>query len=191
VNQGGDPFLFELYSRWDASSFCMDARLRNGIGGENRARYVKHDINWRGQVLSSNLKMLEMHLQRKPFGICMDIVVPSWRCDVELLRRICRLRGSKHLNVRAWIVVDNPDTTLLRAVLEMVAEENAKLVDGNYFVRVVFNGGGWGASCSRKSGLNRSTADWCLFLDDDVIPSSTLLDGMLCGDVTLLVCMWR
>jgi LPS sulfotransferase NodH len=189
VNQGGDPFLFELYSRWDASSFCMDARLRNGIGGDNQARYVKHDINWRGQVLSSNLKMLEMHLHSKPFGICVDIVVPSWRCNVEILRRICRLRGSKQLNVRVWIVVDNPDTALLRAVREMAAEENAKLADGNYYIRVLFNGGGWGASCSRNTGLNYSTADWCLFLDDDVIPSSTLLDGMLCADVAFLVCV--
>ena len=42
VNQGGDPYLYELYSRFNASAFCVDCRLENTIGGDGDARYKKH-----------------------------------------------------------------------------------------------------------------------------------------------------
>ena len=51
VNQGGDPYLYELYSCWNAADL-VTARLKNTLGGDSSARYVKHDINWPGQVLT-------------------------------------------------------------------------------------------------------------------------------------------
>ncbi|KAL7488326.1 hypothetical protein ACHAW6_013904 [Cyclotella cf. meneghiniana] len=80
VNQGGDPYLFELYSRWNASSF-VSSRLENTLGGDSSARYAKHDINWPGQVLSLQTRLLKAHLGSSPDGICLDIVVPSYRMN--------------------------------------------------------------------------------------------------------------
>lgn len=35
VNQGGDPFLYELYSRFGASGWEVSCTLENTIGGES------------------------------------------------------------------------------------------------------------------------------------------------------------
>lgn len=39
-NQGGDPFLFELYKRFDTSEFASYS-LENTIGGKDLAQYTK------------------------------------------------------------------------------------------------------------------------------------------------------
>ena len=48
---------------------------------------------------------------------------------------------------------------------------------GGYFVQVLSYGANRGASHARNVGLNYSTADWVLFLDDDVLPEPHLLDA--------------
>lgn len=79
VNQGGDPFLFELYKRWNTSTFVDNARLENGIGGNSHARYDKHPINWTTLLLQSSLEKLQTHLEpRKAKGICIDVVIPLY-----------------------------------------------------------------------------------------------------------------
>jgi len=35
------------------------------------------------------------------------------------------------------------------------------------------------ASHARNTGYNYSTADWCLFLDDDIIPEPSILDAYI------------
>jgi hypothetical protein len=62
VNQGWDAYLFELYSRFNASSFAVDCRLENTIGGDGNTRYKKHEINWKGQVLRLKILQLKEHL---------------------------------------------------------------------------------------------------------------------------------
>lgn len=47
----------------------------------------------------------------------------------------------------------------------------------NYFVNVVHYDENRGASYARNTGFNYSTADWVLFLDDDVIPDENILDA--------------
>ena len=84
VNQGGDPFLFELYSRFNASKFAS-MRLKNTLGGDSSARYLKHDINWKGQVLRLSIQNLTKGINKlndmniAPTGVCLDIVIPSYR----------------------------------------------------------------------------------------------------------------
>lgn len=179
INQGGDPYLFELYSRWNAAEFEMSARLENIVGGDDAARYTKHPINWPGLVLNTGLRHLRGYLKdAKPVGICIDVVVPSYRCNnVTILESIVDLRGSVLLNVRFWIVVDNPNKKHIREVQELAKRKNEKRDDGNYFVNVVTYGENRGASYARNTGMNRSTADWILFLDDDVCPKPELLDA--------------
>ena len=192
VNQGGDPYLFELYSRWNAAAF-INSRLENTLGGDASARYVKHDINWPGQVLSVHIQRLQDHLSSKPDGVCLDVVVPSYRINNDsILRSIISLRASKKAYIKFWIVVDNPSeqhvndmkalANMMNAHSEMLAEENDKLTSHgkfNYFVNVVHYGENRGASHARNTGYNYSTADWCLFLDDDVIPDPCLLDAYI------------
>ena len=128
VNQGGDPYLFELYSRWNASSF-VSSRLENTLGGDSSARYVKHDINWPGQVLSLQTRHLKIHLGSSPDGICLDIVVPSYRINnTSILQSIVNLRASIKAYVKFWIVVDNPNKKHLQDVKSLASESNDRSI---------------------------------------------------------------
>ena len=54
INQGADPWIFEVYRRFNSARFC-DARVHNGIGGDelNESRYVKHTIQWKDDILTN------------------------------------------------------------------------------------------------------------------------------------------
>lgn len=177
VNQGGDPFLYALYSRFNTSSFSS-SRLKNTLGGDSDARYLKHDINWKGQVLSLNLTKLQKTLDLLPAGVCLDIVIPSYRThNNEILHRIVSLRCTVPAYISFWIVVDNPIETHLSEVKELAKACNETLKGNNHFVNVVHYGENRGASYARNTGYNYSTADWVLFLDDDVVPDASILDA--------------
>ena len=177
VNQGGDPYLYELYSRFNASSF-VTARLKNTLGGDSDARYLKHDINWKGNVLRVQLDHLKKFLGQGMNGICLDIVVPSFRTqNDDILEAIMKLRASIHVYVKFWIVVDNPDERHVEEVTALATKSNEALTDTNYFVNVVHYGENRGASYARNTGYNYSTADWILFLDDDVVPDCSIIDA--------------
>ena len=179
VNQGGDPYLYSLYSRFNAVSFSS-SRLRNTLGGGSDARYLKHDINWKGQVLSLSLFKLQKALKVPPKGVCLDVVIPSYRMhNNEILRRIVSLRCTIPAYIGFWIVVDNPDENHLSEVKELAKESNKNLEGNNHFVNVVHYNENRGASYARNTGYNYSTADWVLFLDDDVIPEDSILDAYI------------
>jgi glycosyltransferase involved in cell wall biosynthesis len=55
--------------------------------------------------------------------------------------------------------------------------DDVKVHDQGWQQRVVRNSENRGASYARNTGYNYSTADWVLFLDDDVIPQSEILDA--------------
>ena len=180
VNQGGDPYLYDLYSRYNAAAFCTDCRLTNSIGGDGDARYKKHQINWRGQILNMNLRKLTSTVGRSPDGIVLDVVVPSYRTkNNEYLRRIALLRASCPMFVKFWFVVDNPLEDHVADVKELANRLNEIQLckDANYFVNVIHYAENRGASYARNTGYNYTTADWVLFLDDDVIPDEHILDA--------------
>ena len=181
VNQGGDPYLYELYSRFNAACFVTDCRLENTIGGDGDARYRKHEICWQGQILSVNLKKLQslLCLDSQP-GYVIDIVVPAYRTkNQDILTRIAMLRSSVKVYVKFWLVVDNPDPDNLQTVKNLAITLNEKQwrVDGNYFVNVIHYSDNRGASYARNTGYNHSTAEWILFLDDDVLPEDSIIDA--------------
>ena len=180
VNQGGDPYLYELYSRFNAACFVSGCRLENTIGGDGDARYRKHEICWQGQILSVNLKKLQSQLcLDTQTGFVIDIVVPAYRMNnAEILTRIAMLRSSVKAYVKFWIVVDNPDPKNLHEVKNLATHLNEKQwqCDGNYFVNVIHYSDNRGASYARNTGYNYSTADWVLFLDDDVLPENNIID---------------
>ena len=194
VNQGGDPYLYELYSRFNAAEFVQTCRLENTIGGDGDARYQKYHINWRGHILNMGLRRLKSHLveptsrhqqqlQQYPQGIVMDVVIPSYRTNNnDILERIVNLRASvDNVYVKFWIVVDNPLTWHVDDVKDLARRCNEKQLQSsnNYFINVIHYTENRGASYARNTGYNYSTADWILFLDDDVVPEKHLLDAYL------------
>lgn len=185
VNQGGDPYLFELYSRFGASDWEVRCRLENTIGGDGDARYKKYHINWRGHILNMNVRRLKnITNQNQPQGICLDVVVPSYCTNNnDYLERIAMLRASRDdVYVKFWFVVDNPCEDHVKAVKKLALDLNNKQLchDANYFVNVVHYGANRGASYARNTGYNHSVADWILFIDDDCIPEQNILDAY-CG----------
>lgn len=124
------------------------------IGGDGDCRYKKHHINWRGHVLNMNLRKLKQFTEcQTPRGVCLDVVVPSYRTNNnEYLRRIALLRASRDdVYVKFWLVVDNPCKDHVNDVKELAAELNEKQLcrNGNYFISVIHYGANRGASYAR------------------------------------------
>lgn len=175
INQGGDPYLFALYNRFKASQFAPGVDLENTLGGKNETtRYRKRHVRWNNEILSTGITTLAAALGRDPV-ICMDVVVPVFRCDMVNLKSIIELRASIDVNVTFWLIVDNPDAANLNEVMNL---ENSQ---DNYSVNVRVHNRNFGASVARNTGLDYSDADWVVLLDDDVIPDEKLLDAYLGG----------
>jgi cellulose synthase/poly-beta-1,6-N-acetylglucosamine synthase-like glycosyltransferase len=145
---------------------------------------MKHNINWRGHILNMNLRKLKtmVNIQRLK-GICLDVVVPSYRMNNnDFLERIALLRASRDdVYVKFWFIVDNPAEKHVADVKLLAKELNSKQLrsDGNYFINVVHYAENRGASYARNTGYNYSVADWILFLDDDVVPNTNILDAYI------------
>eukprot|EP01038_Epipyxis_sp_PR26KG_P011463 gene11463-15355_t len=172
INQHGDPYLFELYRRWGASRFAK-ATLVNTIGGAGKARYEKEGVRWSQETLSHSISKLSNFLNKSPTHVCMNIVVPSYRCDVSMLSRIAGLKMSRFKNssVQVLIVVDNPVCENKNELLSLEDWSN------NHLVRLWFQEINMGASLSRNTGMAQSFGEWCVLLDDDVLPDENILDN--------------
>lgn len=172
INQGGDPYLFALYHRYDTAVF-VDFSLANGIGGLfATTRYTKNHIRWNNEILSTGLDTLQKSLQR-PYFKAVDVVVPTFRCEVDVLRSIVSLRSTTETRISFWIVVDNPTSPHLKSV------QGLETFERNYSVRVRVHSVNLGASMARNTGMDYSDADYVIFLDDDVVPDSCLIDAYL------------
>lgn len=177
INQHGDPYLFEIYRRFGASEFA-DATLRNTIGGNDAARYAKHNFVWQTDILSRSVSKVVDYLEDQKLSLvperfrCINVVVPSFRCDKEFLSRITSLQVSGKTSVHFLVVVDNPhaSTSSLTTLHDWTP---------NHLVRVYHNASNVGASESRNVGIAQSFGDWVVLLDDDVIPDSDILDVYL------------
>src|SRR5260221_14119716 len=85
-NQDGDPFLFQLYRRWGCSSM-IEARIGNGIGGSDGARYDKKSASgWTFDTLDNSVAKVEDWLAGRAPSIkkllTLDVVLPSYRVDL-------------------------------------------------------------------------------------------------------------
>lgn len=158
VNQDGDPYLFALYRRWGTAEFC-DAMLNNSIGGATDARYLKQPIPWKRTILPEGLRVLEETLGPQTH-VCLDVVVPTFRCDMFLLEKIIDLKIPKNLSITYSVVVDDPGSPRLPDV------QGLALSRGNVRLRV--HNENLGVSAARNTGIAVTDGDWVLFLDDDV-----------------------
>ncbi|QRV75675.1 hypothetical protein RhiJN_03690 [Ceratobasidium sp. AG-Ba] len=171
INQDGDPYLFQLYCHFGASD-VVSCRLHNVIGGDNDARYEKRHIsNWTFEILERGKDTVRAWCITqascvKP-KISLDVIVPSYRVNLNCLSKILSLRPSSTCITMFIIIVDDPTSPYVYQLQHM----NSYRMD----VRIRVNKKNQGASASRNRGLTESSAEWVAFLDDDVDPSPDYL----------------
>ena len=170
-NQDGDPFLFQLYRRWGCSSM-IEAQVGNGIGGSNGARYDKKSTSdWTLDTLDQAVEKVEDWLSREAPSVekllTLDVVIPSYRVNLEFLEPILQLPSPKTCSVMFVIIIDEPNSPSVNILQQKYGADP--------FVRIRVNEANQGASASRNRGMKESAADWIHFLDDDVTPDGDLL----------------
>lgn len=171
VNQDGDPFLFQLYRRW-GSSRMISPRVSNAVGGSEDARYQKLSADgWTFSPLDKATARVESwlhrHYPRVERKLTIDVVIPCYRVDLAYIDRFLALLPSRTCTVMFIVIVDDP------------CSPNITALNGRYGhradVRIRVNKQNEGASASRNRGLQESSAEWVLFLDDDVTPKEDIL----------------
>ena len=175
INQDGDPFLFHLYTPFGATRIAKEVLLTNGVGGFqhlNRAynlpRYDRVFVLWKKLLKPEIRKISEYFTPPIPQKILLDVVVPSFRAERVLLEGILNIIVPfEDCATRFIIVIDNPDLDIewLRGLQRERCDK----------ILVLENAKNMGASHSRNVGIKESSADWILFLDDDVKPREDIL----------------
>lgn len=92
-NQHGDPYLWSIYRHQGAAVFAeLPAQLVNSVGGSAQARYSKtfgSRVVWSDRVLTDAIGTLERwlgkHAPAAQRFTCMDVVVPTYRCELQAL----------------------------------------------------------------------------------------------------------
>jgi GT2 family glycosyltransferase len=170
-NQDGEPFLFQLYRRWGCSRM-ITSRLRNEIGGKHDAHYQKLTaVEWTFETLDNATTRVEQWLKAPAPAVerllTLDVVVPSYRVQLNLLEAILSLEASPTCSTMLILIIDDPHSP---AIAELERRFGARAD-----VRIRVNSVNLGASRSRNRGLYESAAEWVFFLDDDVQPAPDLL----------------
>ena len=114
--------------------------------------------------------LLEALCLQEPFVVMLDVVVPVFRMNLELLQRVVSLSIPENTSTTFLLIVDNPDSP---DVPQVQALESSPQHWGQVLVRVLPTNSG--ACAARNRGIHESGADWILFLDDDVVVPSDLL----------------
>ncbi|KAF8698896.1 GDP-mannose 4,6 dehydratase, partial [Rhizoctonia solani] len=171
INQDGDPYLFQMYRHFGAST-TVPVRLHNSVGGSDDARYEKqHLSNWTFEPLENGKTRIRewaaLHAPRVEQKMSLDVIVPSYRVELERLQRILDLKPSPTCITMFIVIIDDPTSPYIH----QLEHTNSHRLD----VRIRINKTNCGASASRNRGLTESSAEWVAFLDDDVDPSPNYL----------------
>ncbi len=96
----------------------------------------------------------------------IDIVVPTFRLDEEILLGIIQLPKPVDFAVNIFIISDNPAADVPAAIRQLSD-------DGK--INLLINAKNIGPPATRNVGINTGTGKWILLLDDDIKPRQTLL----------------
>jgi GT2 family glycosyltransferase len=123
-------------------------------------------------------------LRRRGLPPSLDVVVPTYRVDMELLQGICGTAPANQGSL-TYVVVDDPGkvntdnwrsgggggrpTPMLTVPMMQRRLSQAKPA------LVLVNSVNMGVTRSRNRGLEASGAEWIVFQDDDVVPDVALL----------------
>jgi glycosyltransferase involved in cell wall biosynthesis len=193
INQDLDPYLQHLYVKFNAAPCITEAVLSNAVGGNigsGKARYERIPAaGWKDFVLK-DLNPIRGYL---PDGttenILLDVIVPSYRVQLDYLAKICSLRVPERIYANFIIIIDNKEA-MLRSVQQIQTDRKMEdtsldrvesfleeyLSQSGNRVRVRCNSANLGASASRNRGLEESAAEFVLHLDDDLVPNPDLLE---------------
>ncbi|KAG9000389.1 hypothetical protein FRB90_011834, partial [Tulasnella sp. 427] len=160
-------YIRSIYRPWEATQYVGTEPAQ----GWNETDERGGPIPWSFDVLETSETMIGRWLERQSAPICprisIDVVIPSYRVQLPLLRTMLNLKASSTCSVEFIVVVDNP----LSPSLPFLLKEFKSRPD----VHILINNVNVGASASRNRRLWTSTAEWVHFLDDDVVPSPDLL----------------
>ena len=138
------------------------------------SRYPKVPIFWQGEILETAIAVLRDYLGKDKIWSTIDIVIPSFRCDPDILLKFSALRSRRiNVSILVSIIVDNPSSPLLPQVIKLTD------LSSNHLVRIIINETNIGASGSRNVGIASSFGDLIVLLDDDIIPDAELVDCYL------------
>ncbi|KIY69659.1 glycosyltransferase family 2 protein [Cylindrobasidium torrendii FP15055 ss-10] len=176
INQDGDPYLFELYRRWGCSRMVQSMQLANAQGGEMEARYIKRSATgWKYDTLDRGIAVVSSWLDKQSLKqtpqtlLTIDVVIPSYRVDVPLLERILELKPPPTVSTMFVLIIDDPKAV---KPVQRLKEKYGSRPD----VRIRQHTENLGASAARNRGIEESSADWIVCLDDDIKPDADLLE---------------
>ena len=187
VNQDADPFLWDIYRRWGASMFAPPhVTIRNTIGGDASdegappPRYARVHADWKYGVLAHAVGTIRRWLPSSSSTciaehIVMDVIIPTVRSEDSTLDTILALESPPHVQTQFIVIIDPLPNANPGSMAELSNLRRQLETRHGSRVRVRVNPSNAGASGSRNAGLDESSADWVLFLDDDVLPTPTLL----------------
>lgn len=96
----------------------------------------------------------------------IDIIVPSYRLNIDFLIPILSLKKPYNWKVNCIIIADNPKIIVPKE-LDIFIESGT--------LTVISNPRNLGAPESRNKGIEIAKNEWVLFLDDDIIPNDDIL----------------
>jgi glycosyltransferase involved in cell wall biosynthesis len=134
VNQDLDPYLHQLYLKFQAAPCVKDARLFNRAGGNMFAvesaesseavRYQRVETpGWRDLCQTDRNPIHEYLPRETKTSLLVDVIVPSYRVRLDYLESICSLKVPDYFATLFIIIVDNPDE-LIRSAEQIVQRKN-------------------------------------------------------------------
>ena len=99
--------------------------------------------------------------------ISVDVVIPSFRLEEKYLLTILNLVKPANTDIKFYIVVDNPFIDSPPAIKPLINNQDTFLI---------INEVNMGAAETRNIGMAAGSADWILFLDDDIVAGKDLLE---------------
>ncbi len=96
----------------------------------------------------------------------IDIVIPSFRLNEELLLNIFHLKQPEDAIINYYLIADNPKIRIPRLIQCLVDEGK---------INLIINDVNLGYSGTRNKGIDAGNSKWVLLLDDDIVPEQNLL----------------
>jgi glycosyltransferase involved in cell wall biosynthesis len=96
----------------------------------------------------------------------IDVVIPSFRLDEEILLNIFDLPKPESFIVNYYLVADNPKMDIPDKIKQLAIGQEINLIQNEVNL---------GFSRTRNNGIKLGNGKWLLLLDDDIVPSERLL----------------